>query len=190
MLRYFDAREIKELLISAMVACFVFSFDEIISGHFMEVLGLSIAIFLGFVLHESAHKIAAIKLGNYARFVMWREGLLFAIFLAFITMGHFVFIAPGAVYIGSLGMRRIGSRENAIISAAGPITNIILAAVFAVLFILFKNPVFAMVTLVNGYLAFFNLLPIPPLDGSKIIWYSIPMWIALMLPAVYFAFIF
>jgi Zn-dependent protease len=60
---------------------------------------------------------------------------------------------------------------------AGPVTNVLLAVVSAVVFrvlVLFHLPgiVYYMVsffTLINLVLAFFNLIPIPPLDGSRVV---------------------
>jgi Zn-dependent protease len=102
---------------------------------------------------------------------MWTQGLI----LAFITalMG-FVFAAPGAVYISGM----ITKRQNGIISAAGPGVNIAIAFVMMAL-ALFSTPFIAGVALfiawINIFLAGFNLIPLPPLDGSKILaWGVIP----------------
>jgi Zn-dependent protease len=71
------------------------------------------------------------------------------------------------------------------VSLAGPATNLFLAAIFALIYKLFfvagavpgglphgiLTPIVAMVELsivLNVGLAFFNLIPIPPLDGSKV----------------------
>lgn len=73
---------------------------------------------------------------------------------------------------------RLGS---AVVGLAGPLTNIILAAVFAFGIYLLNahkacfigngvvSAFFASVVFINLYLAFFNLIPIPPLDGSKLL---------------------
>lgn len=76
-------------------------------------------------------------------------------------------------------------RDTALTAAAGPASNLLLATVFALLFKLFiwfmylglaGNWIwqyFALVSylgvMYNLLLAFFNLIPIPPLDGSKIL---------------------
>ena len=66
---------------------------------------------------------------------------------------------------------------EAIVAAAGPASNIVLALIFAVIIRFadvlqlsssFVQIAFIVVTL-NIFLAFFNLVPIPPLDGSKIL---------------------
>lgn len=66
---------------------------------------------------------------------------------------------------------------EAIVAAAGPASNIVLAVIFAVLVrfaeVLALSETFVLlavqVIILNIFLAFFNLVPIPPLDGSKIL---------------------
>ena len=106
---------------------------------------------------------------------------MFALFLAIVTGGGFVFAAPGAVVIYTAfrdghGVRQISltAKQNAFISAAGPATNIMIALLF--LPIATGNDFFGAIVRINGFLALFNLLPFPPLDGSKIIWYNFLLW--------------
>lgn len=69
------------------------------------------------------------------------------------------------------------------IAAAGPLSNFALAAAFAVLLrfmIAFGTGVtliefFASIVIVNLFLGVFNLIPIPPLDGSKVLFGFLPM---------------
>lgn len=66
-----------------------------------------------------------------------------------------------------------GKYDEALVAGAGPATNIFLALIFG-LSLRFIDPesalasAFATVTFINILLALFNLLPFPPLDGSKI----------------------
>lgn len=72
----------------------------------------------------------------------------------------------------------------ALVAAAGPLTNIIIAILFSGVFKWFGNtagnPAFlqmiAMVVIINGSLAVFNLMPIPPLDGHHIIGALVPAY--------------
>lgn len=136
----------------------------------------------GFILHEMAHKLVAIYYGAYARFQMWSMGLLLMFILVFLT--GIVFAAPGAVYIYSPMITR---RQNGIISVAGPITNLLLVGIFIALG--FFAPVYFPITIfkgnawffgayINAMLAFLNMLPIPPLDGSKVLAWNPVVWIA------------
>lgn len=139
----------------------------------------------GFVLHELAHKYFGIKYGARAQFRAWPLGLAFALGLAVIPQIFGfrlpLFIAPGAVYI--YAMRHISARENGIISLAGPAMNWLLAGIFFAMFLLLgENPIIATVAMqgawINMGLAMFNLLPVYPLDGSKVLSWNWQIWLA------------
>ena len=175
----FSGQEVKELAISAAALGFIFSIGSHIQlAHTMMITAI---ISLSFIPHELAHKYVAMKYGCFARYQMWKSGLMFALVLAIVTGGKFVFAAPGAVMIYTAfrdgnGVRQVGltAKQNAFISAAGPLTNIMIALLF--LPIAGQNVFFSTVVYINSFLALFNLLPFPPLDGSKIIWYNFLMW--------------
>ena len=89
--------------------------------------------------------------------------LLIAIATAFLG---FIFAAPGGVMIQGY----VDKKRYAQIAAAGPLMNILIAIVFLWLsfvsgFELISSFGFA----INSWLALFNLIPIFPFDGSKII---------------------
>lgn len=155
---------------------------DIFSDPSLFLLFLLVFIFtvgVGFVLHELSHKAVAISYGARARFVMWPQGLIF-MFLT--SLFGFVFAAPGAVYIFA---REITVRQNGIISAAGPLMNMVLSAVFIFFYIIspggyFPVNIWLFGAYINALLALFNLLPIFPLDGSKIISWNFPLWLIML----------
>ncbi len=184
----FSRQEVKELAISAVALGFIFSIGYGLNP--LMVLMITAIISLSFIPHELAHKYVAIKYGCFARYQIWKSGLMFALFLAIVTSGGFVFAAPGAVVIYTAfrdghGVRQISltAKQNAFISAAGPAMNIMIALLF--LPIAGQNVFFSTIVYINSFLALFNLLPFPPLDGSKIIWYNFLMW-GIMVGASFF----
>ena len=144
-----------------------------------------VTVGLGFVLHELGHKFVAQKYGFYAEFRRSDKGLMLGVVTA--LMG-FLFFAPGAVMIGS-PTGYITDEENGKISIAGPLVNIVLALIFFGIFLSFDktanvdlisnylSTIGAIGFSINSYLALFNLLPIPPLDGSKVIRWNLPIWL-------------
>jgi Zn-dependent protease len=165
----FYKSEIIQMLISVITISLAFSLA--IMQSFPIIL---LTVGLGFILHEVAHKLVAIRFGCKAFYKMWVEGLVLAVFLAVITGGRFIFAAPGAVYIFKHGLTR---RENGLISIAGPATNIALAFIFLfIMFIPALSELGAWGFRINLFLAMFNLLPFPPLDGSKVISWNPAVW--------------
>ncbi|MEM5853224.1 MAG: site-2 protease family protein [Candidatus Aenigmatarchaeota archaeon] len=168
--KFFTKEEIRDLVISTLVISTIFSFHNF--QHFPVYLAV---VVMAFVFHELAHKFVAIKFNCAAFYKMWPPGLLFGFLFMFFGVK---IIAPGAVVIrpykfGRWGFRvsRLTVPEIGLISLSGPLVNLF----FAILFYPFKSLSFF--SEVNAWLAFFNLLPIPPLDGSKIIQWKPWLWI-------------
>lgn len=74
-----------------------------------------------------------------------------------------------------------GKYGEALVAAAGPGTNILLALVFGLSIRFFGQAIdpdlvnaFVVITSINIFLAIFNLIPIPPLDGSKVLSILLP----------------
>ncbi|MEM4554540.1 MAG: hypothetical protein QXT25_01690 [Candidatus Anstonellaceae archaeon] len=190
---YIGKQEALEMIVSILTIALVFTFyDSGLSIHpsifIFSMAAAIVTLGSGFVLHELAHKYFAIKYGARAAFKAWPQGLLLALGLVIVPQifGWFpiFFIAPGAVYIYS--MRRITPRENGIISLAGPVTNWIVGIIFLALAAIFSsNQVIHVVSMlgfrINFSLALFNLLPIYPLDGSKVYSWDAKIWIASIL---------
>lgn len=185
----FSKTETKDLSIAIIVITLLFAYlySNGTFGMMIYLIPISLAtIGLSFILHELGHKYVAQKYGFFAEFRKWNTGLLIAIITG---LFGFIFLAPGAVYIGSYtGI--ITDEENGKISIAGPIVNIILAVIFLLIeislkpFFLLSSPLstYLMITAmigfhINSFLALFNLLPIPMLDGSKVMKWNLPLWI-------------
>jgi Zn-dependent protease len=146
---------------------------------------------IGFILHEMAHKFTAIRFGYWAEFRKDNTMLLFAVLLA--ALVGFVFAAPGAtvIYSNSGSGQGLTKRENGIISASGPVVNLLLCVPFAAL-VLFGAPLMGASGLlltqigifgiqINAMIAAFNLLPISVLDGRKVMAWNIPIFALLII---------
>jgi len=186
----FSAREIRDLAICWLVISFCFSvmsllpvrdmpyslvLEEFLTTYLPAVL---IAVGTGFLCHELAHKGVSQRLGFRAEFRLWKAGLIISIVSVLISFGQFLFLAPGAVYTYSY--REPTERENGLMSFAGPVANLVLTGLFYVVS-LFGDPWNFLGYFgfrVNLWLAAFNLLPIPPLDGIKVLKWNKIAWTA------------
>lgn len=185
----FSRVEVKELLISWIVISFCFTYPALSIFTPIFLVRLLISLFtagLGFMLHELAHKYVAQRMGCLAYYRMWSWGLALALITSILSGGGFIFAAPGAVYISYpihpfyIDYEKL-RRGEGLISYSGPLANIALAIVFYVVYKL-SSGLIALIGLqgfrINSWLAIFNLIPIPPLDGWKVARYNVALWIS------------
>ncbi len=144
-----------------------------------------ISVASGVGLHEVMHKVVAQRYGHWAEFRYSLRGLAMAFILSFFG---FIFGAPGATYISGM----VTPEQNGRISAAGPVTNVVLGLTFLGLLIL-VNPVAYVGTVaglaavilkeaafMNLALAGFNMIPVMPLDGAKVWHWNLAAWIGIL----------
>ncbi|NVM30073.1 MAG: site-2 protease family protein [Candidatus Helarchaeota archaeon] len=187
----FGRREIQDLFIATIVVSIAFAIalssglTGIVSinwGEFPLALLISfLAIGSGFILHELGHKFLAIRYGAWAEFRAWPMGLMMALMFALIA--GVVFAAPGAVMV----MTPINKEQFGKTALMGPVINIVFAGIFLPLTLITFGTIYTIffyIYYINAFLAVFNLLPIPPLDGSKIARWSVPIYILALIASI------
>ena len=146
------------------------------------------------VIHEVSHGYAASMLGDQTAKYQGRltlnplkhldfVGSFLVPFLSYF-LGGFIFGWAKPVPYNPYNLRP-GRWSEATVAIAGPASNILLALIFGMLLRVgvsgeasWASPAFiqitAMIVFINILLAIFNLMPIPPLDGSKLLFTVFP----------------
>lgn len=141
-----------------------------------------IVVFAALPVHEYAHAFVADKLGDHTARYQGRLNInpfthLDLIGSVALVLTGFGWAKPVPINPNNFRNRKVGM---AISAAAGPISNLLMAFISVILFKVFYlipgdnvvisalYSVFSIMAQVNVSLAIFNLIPIPPLDGSRI----------------------
>ena len=189
-----------------MLRYLITSGGEGIMDYIISLLLCLPIMLLSLSLHETAHGFAAYKLGDPTAKNMGRLTLnpikhLDPIGFLCMILAGFGWAKP--VPVNSRNFKK-PRRDIALTSIAGPLSNLILAFIFVIIFRFTEEPLARMIyssnmiagrfsarlayytyvllyiaIQLNINLAVFNLLPIPPLDGSKLLYMFLP-------PKVYF----
>lgn len=186
--------EVFDLIISWVILSFSFAVAMRPDLRLLHVslLYSSVGVGTAFLLHELAHREVARTYELTARYRAWYLGLMVTLAVALLNVVvrlPILFAAPGAVVIyGYWG--RVDPRAELRIAESGPLMNIALS--IATWLLLNVMPAGALaareliyyVARINAWLAFFNLLPLPPLDGFKIFRRSLIEWLVIFVVSV------
>ena len=145
-------------------------------------VALLLGLVVGVVVHEAAHAYSAYLLGDDTAYRAGRVTLNPASHLDLLgsmmfLMAGFGWGKPTPVVTSKL---RGGVLGPVAVAAAGPLSNLLIVAVCAALYQLppFQSGYLQIIVLLaafgNALLFVFNLIPIPPLDGAKVIFPFLP----------------
>lgn len=157
------------------------------------IIARVLVLLVAFTIHELAHALTADYLGDPTPRRMGRITLnplkhLDPIGTIMLIIAGFGWAKP--VMVNPMNMRGNPRTSMAIVAVAGPLSNLVMAAIAAVFFRLgvvdLSTAIFGsgsslsaadllfQFLYINLALLFFNLIPIPPLDGSKILFAILP----------------
>ncbi len=149
-----------------------------------QIVGIAVALVVGITFHEFSHAFIADLLGDHRPRALGRVTLNPVAHID--PIGALVFVVAGfgwgrpvPVNVYALRPGRIGM---AMVAAGGPVANVIVAVVGAVIYRVlemsgvggFGLDLAFWIVLYNLLLAIFNLLPIPPLDGYNVLLAFLP----------------
>lgn len=184
---WFTKEELTQYLLLTLVLAFIYSFKqwgEITFSVSAGIWNLIIAIILvgtTIFVHHAGQRISGIKKGFKVEQKNSWYLILFGLVLCFLTNGNIRFLAGSGTHITHLPQHRIGAfRYGAKLSEigrtmlAGPFYNVLFALIIAGLgWALIIPPETAQAIFsLNLWFAVCNLLPIPPLDGIHIFYWS------------------
>ena len=186
----FNPEEQKALLIQIVVFAFILSFKDWGEESFSLITGLSnyllavIVVAISLLVHEAGHRFYGIKYGFRVESKLWWYGIFIGLILVIISNGNIMFFAAHGIFIHVMAVHRLGHFRYgpnifafAMVALAGPLMNIFLATIVKTLEVWFGIPISTIAFLhklfmFNWIYAVCNLLPIPPLDGTRIIFWS------------------
>lgn len=153
------------------------------------LFGIVVLIF-SVIVHEVAHGAMANHLGDPTARMAGRltlnpishiDPMGSVILPAILALSHSPILFGWAkpVPYNPYNLQKGGKWAEALVAAAGPGSNLLLAGIFGLLMRLGAIPVEAMslaftIVFINVLLAVFNMIPIPPLDGSKVLGQLLP----------------
>ena len=162
-------------------------------GTILLIFQLCVLLF-SVMIHEISHGAVALRLGDQTAKLAGRLTLNpikhLDFFGSFLLPVSLYFLSGGAIVLGwakpvpynpfNLKNPRLGA---GLIGAAGPVSNLIIAVVFGVIlriiipYVAVGSPILLLLNIIvfmNVLLAIFNLIPLPPLDGSNILFAFLP----------------
>lgn len=150
--------------------------------NFPDLLTLAVTIIIAITVHEFSHALVATFLGDPTAKNAGRLSLnplvhIDPLGLIMLFLVHFGWGKPTPYNPHNLHNPRLG---GLLIAIAGPISNLLLAIIFAFFakqfgFSSWFGEFLVAAVFINLGLAVFNLIPIHPLDGTKILAYFIPV---------------
>jgi Zn-dependent protease len=166
---------------------------EVNLPYILKAALMVVVLLFSIIVHEVAHGYVALLNGDPTARMLGRitlnpvphidpVGSILLPLMLLISQSSFLIGWAKPVPVNPLNYRNYRWGEFAV-SAAGPVSNLVLAAIFSVVLRLgLENPGLIQLAYygvsINILLALFNLIPIPPLDGSHILALVLPRELA------------
>ena len=194
----FEKKEVLQLILAVLLITYLIMFSDFTLVNFFVSL---VFAFLLLVPHVIAHKIAAeyylaeskFKFFEWKRFWFFEDSefknpvpiwIILPVLAVFLTQGIVKIFTIETCDITWKAERRIGrwfvqlqEHEIASIALAGPIVNLFFAFIGGVMFSITGLVLMKQFAILNAWFAFFSLLPIGSLDGTKVLFGGMGRWV-------------
>ncbi|HLC32473.1 MAG TPA: hypothetical protein VJJ82_01475 [Candidatus Nanoarchaeia archaeon] len=200
---WFSKEEWKAFIITVLVGAIIYSWNGWGAARFDAAEGIKnliVAIILVAIVvfvHHAAQRIFAPTIGFRAEQKLWWYGLLIGLMLAILSRGWLVyFFAASSTLIHLMPVHRLGSFRYGAnmasiskVALMGPFANAVLALLTKWLmeWSIVSQEAGHRFFMLNAMFALMNLLPIPPLDGSRIMYDSRAIYVLVLLTFAAFA---
>jgi hypothetical protein len=181
----FTGKEMFNLLIAALVAAFGITiapgwglFDivggEGVPSYVLNLLIIAILILISFIIHFSAQKLVALKLGYSSEYKKWLNGLILGPIICLLSYGYLPMFFSGTLSYDIISKLRTGvfrggvkHKDLGLIAFAGPFSNIVSVGLIAPFYIATEGAFLKSFIIINLLVAIFSLLPIPTFEKLR-----------------------
>lgn len=178
----FRQKETRDIVIAIFLLAMIFAFDdgraEFSTAYWVgNFILFSILVAIALIFRVMVQKLVAIKVGYRSEFKLWSYGLILGVIITALSRGNLLLLLPGGMIFFLLPSERLGHFRYGVnydttgsIAAAGSVANMLLGMFTKAVmynFFNFESAVLDKFIFVNFLLAFFMMLPIPPLDGMR-----------------------
>ena len=196
--RYFfpETKEILGMLAAIVVVAFIISFKEWGDEQFDAAVGLMnflralLIVGISFVAFDFGQRAWGLGVNYRLRYKVWPFGLLIGLIACFLTNGNIWVILPAGFLIEHLSAHRLGWFRyginffgQGVMSLGGPIACILLIIILKIFSFTLPAAFVEKAVIFNVVFVITQMLPIPPMAGSKI-YFGSRMMYAFTVPAI------
>jgi hypothetical protein len=181
----FTSKELFNLLIAALVAAFGITIVpgwgvfDLVGGkgaipYILNLLILAVLIFISFIIHFSAQKLIALKLGYSSEYKRWLNGLILGPMICLFSYGYLPLFFSGTLFYDAIPKLRTGvfrggvkHKDLGLIAFAGPFSNIVLVGLIAPFYLATEGVFLKTFIIINLLVAVFSMLPIPTFEKLR-----------------------
>jgi hypothetical protein len=200
---WFSHDELKNFVIICLVFAFMMSFNEWGIDHFDLLYGIKnfiialVIVTISVFVCEAGHRLAALVIGFKVESKMWWPGLIIALIILLISGGKIYWVYAGfGIFIHHMAAHRLGKFRYGLnvkalgwIAIAGPIACVLFGGLIKniqlyLTWIPINAGIADKIFSFNMIFAAISLLPIPPLAGSRLLFFS-RLWYAFIAGTIF-----